>query len=238
MLAAVLSDIHANSHALKSVIKEINKIKPDIIFILGDLVGYYYHPDEVLQILDDFNTEIISGNHELMLKQVLQHDVTLESITKKYGSGIHEAIKLLGDKQINTLINLPETKDITLNDKSIKLCHGSPWDLSHYIYENNTDLLIKACEYCTSDVILLGHTHYPYVFKYNDKYVINPGSIGQSRLCGGIASWGLVKIGKEIKYFPKQTEFSVDNLYNEVKERDKTNTYLADVLKRRRANKI
>ena len=68
MKIAVLSDIHGNNLALKLVLDEARILGVERLFILGDIVGYYYHPEEVIHLLNDWHKEMIQRNHESMLK--------------------------------------------------------------------------------------------------------------------------------------------------------------------------
>ena len=47
MRVAVISDIHANLHALEAVLEAIDADPPDALWCLGDLVGYGPRPNEV-----------------------------------------------------------------------------------------------------------------------------------------------------------------------------------------------
>ncbi len=85
MKIGVLSDIHGNHYALKAVLEEARRCGVEYLFILGDLVGYYYYPDEVLKLLEDWPKEVIQGNHEEMLKEVLNKETEKETVRKKYG---------------------------------------------------------------------------------------------------------------------------------------------------------
>ena len=67
MRIGLLSDIHGNAHALKSVLKSAREKGVDKILCCGDYVGYYYEPDEVMFLLNDWDWVGISGNHEAML---------------------------------------------------------------------------------------------------------------------------------------------------------------------------
>jgi hypothetical protein len=55
-------------------LEEARRCGVEYLFILGDLVGYYYYPDEVLKLLEDWPKEVIQGNHEGMLKEVLNKE--------------------------------------------------------------------------------------------------------------------------------------------------------------------
>ena len=47
---AVISDIHANLHALEAVLEAIDADPPDELWCLGDLVGYGPRPNEVVDV--------------------------------------------------------------------------------------------------------------------------------------------------------------------------------------------
>jgi len=110
MKIAILSDIHGNDEALRTVIKEIDTLGVDKILFLGDYVGYYYNANIILDLIKSYDKEMIKGNHELLMKQSLNDKEKSLAIQKKYGSGIEYAKKLLSTEQINYLINLPEKK--------------------------------------------------------------------------------------------------------------------------------
>ena len=86
---AVLSDIHGNSTALRAVLRDLHHQQIEECFILGDLIGYYYRPLEVLRLLDESNIscQMIRGNHERMLERVLRDELKWEDIRSRYGHG-------------------------------------------------------------------------------------------------------------------------------------------------------
>ena len=94
MKIGLLSDIHANAHALKSVLKSAKGKNVDKLLCCGDYVGYYYEPDRVLALLDNWDWEGVSGNHEAMLFDWL-NDKNRKKIKDKYGSGISVAAEKL-----------------------------------------------------------------------------------------------------------------------------------------------
>ena len=59
MKIAIMSDIHGNYDALFEVLKIAKKEDVKHLLILGDLVGYYYHPDKILELLSEWNYDII-----------------------------------------------------------------------------------------------------------------------------------------------------------------------------------
>ena len=64
MKLAVISDIHGNYEALKSVLAEIDKMKITEIYCLGDVVGYYSQINECCNELIERNIPSLMGNHD------------------------------------------------------------------------------------------------------------------------------------------------------------------------------
>ena len=67
MKIAVLSDIHGNMEAFREVVKYLEKEQIKKVLILGDIIDYGPHSNEVITCLMDLPWEIICnirGNHE------------------------------------------------------------------------------------------------------------------------------------------------------------------------------
>ena len=89
MKIAILSDIHANISAFKAVLQDVEKQKCERLFILGDLVGYYYWPKDVVQyLMQSTCSTVIRGNHEDLLIKSIESEEFNEACYHKYGSGI------------------------------------------------------------------------------------------------------------------------------------------------------
>lgn len=232
MKIAVLSDIHGNIEALGEVLREAKKIKIEHIFVLGDLVGYYYHPDEVLKLLNDWPTDMIQGNHEKMLVESIENKNRETEISNKYGSGIKIAKKKLSSEIIHHLTNLPTRKRVVLDNIEFELCHGSPWDNDFYIYPDSDKEIFDRCRIKAADFVFLGHSHHPFVFNKNDCLIANVGSVGQSRQTGGVANWCIVDTSNKSLVF-KNTPFETKGVVAEIERIDPDIPYLRDVLLRK-----
>ncbi len=61
----VISDIHANLEALKTVLAAGSSLNYDRLLVLGDLVGYGADPNLVVECIRDLNPHaVIRGNHD------------------------------------------------------------------------------------------------------------------------------------------------------------------------------
>jgi len=231
MKIAVISDIHGNQIALAAVLKCIRRLNISKIFVLGDLVGYYYDPDRVLELLAPWECELVQGNHERMLAVALENQNCLPEIKEKYGSGIQFAINKLSPSQLDFLITLPTHKTITFDNLTFSLSHGAPWDQNIYIYPDTTEEVFQKFAKFPADFILMGHTHYPFVRTFENSLIVNPGSVGQARDVGQMASWCVIDTTSRSLVF-QHTPFEVKQLLAEVQAIDPEVAYLSQILLR------
>ena len=63
-MIAIISDVHGNYEALKSVLAKIDEMNISDIFCLGDVVGYYSQVNECCDELRKRNVKCIMGNHD------------------------------------------------------------------------------------------------------------------------------------------------------------------------------
>ena len=67
MKIGLLGDIHGNRYALDAVLTSARLFGIERLLITGDLIGYYFWPREVLELLTPWNFTAVYGNHESML---------------------------------------------------------------------------------------------------------------------------------------------------------------------------
>ena len=231
MKIAIISDIHGNYEALFSVLEKAKKESVEHLLILGDIVGYYYHPDKVLNLLAQWSYDMIKGNHEQILENLVKDSTLSEAVRLKYGSGHQEAINKLTEDQLELLFDLPETKSVNVDEISFLLSHGSPWASDYYIYPDSNNEVFKKCDIETFNFVLIGHSHYSFAIGNENSILINPGSVGQSRQNGGKASWCILNTNNSCFQF-LSTDYSTGNLLKEVSKKDPDIKYLCDILAR------
>ena len=233
MKIGLLSDIHANAHALRAVLKSAKKKGVDKILCCGDYVGYYYEPDEVMFLLNDWDWVGISGNHEAMLYDWLNEE-NRNVIKTKYGSGISIAAKKLTNEVASELCEMPCVYRLQIDNYKILLCHGSPWDRDIYIYPDAVEGVVnKMFEYDPDfDVLVFGHTHYPVIWEKNKTKIINPGSVGQPRDRRPGAAWALWDTDTNDVTFYREN-YDVDPVIEMCRKYNPDIKYLADVLLRK-----
>ncbi len=225
----IISDIHSNLEALQSVLAHIKSEFPNLseIYCLGDIVGYGSDPKSCLEIVfqEKLITKIVKGNHDHFVAQA--H--VPPQINSFAAEAIHYQIRNTPIELKWELSNLPLTQSIyhVISGKEILLTHGSPqYPLSEYIYDN-TKKQERLFEYMISnnvDILLLGHTHIPYVRKIEDPtekeiIILNPGSVGQPRDSDPRASYAVLNLENYKVDFVK-VDYNVDLTYQKIITRD------------------
>jgi len=230
MKVALLADIHGNFAALDSALTDIDKSGVKLILVAGDLVGYYYDPQSVLDSLNSRMWHGVRGNHEDMLVDWIG-GLGQSEVKKKYGSGIQVAAETLRQSSIDQLLALPPSRSLKVEGRDVLLCHGSPQQTDEYIYPNASIEARSGLDSPGHDLVVYGHTHHPVIWKDAGKIIVNPGSIGQQRngvLGAHWAIWDTESHTVTLRVSPYQTS----DLIQECHARDPQLPYLSDVLQR------
>lgn len=197
MKIAVISDIHANLHALTAVINDFEKRGVKKVFALGDYAMAGPQPVETLQFILTQQWEMIQGNTDKMI--ATYSEKTYEDAKTSFPV-MAEALKydmsVLPKKHIDFLAALPAEKIIEIEGIKIHLVHGSPRRNNENIYP---DLKPETVEEMTrnsdADLILCGHTHIPCGYQLNSKKtVVNVGSVGRSMTPDAVPCYAILDI--------------------------------------------
>lgn len=234
MKIAILSDIHANQHALAPVLEKITKMQIKKVLIAGDFVGYFFGASKVFSLLENYDYIACRGNHEnILLSYLNSSDINLIQ-GKPYKEGILQNISSLNDNVIQFLSSLEHPLEVTINERRILLCHGSPWNINTYIYPNSPNELFdefRNYKYNKYDLIITGNTHVQFIKRLENVILINPGSIGQNRIRGGYADWAVVDTDS-LKIDLYSEHYDTSTLQSECQKFAPHNEYLQKVILR------
>lgn len=238
MTIAFFSDIHANLPALNAFFDDLEGIQPDMVYCLGDLVGYNVWANEVVNEIRKRAIPTIMGNHdEALLLPPKEGDRSNRGITRR----------IVTEENRSYLINLPRHLKLTFQfgaeKLNILLVHGSPKAINDYLVDDYPEAEIsKMMENENADVILCGHTHIPYHRTIRTgtkhKHIINIGSVGKPkdgdpRLCYAILTFeGSFPLYKKelLKVAFRRKEYDLDIAMDAILKSDFLDSY-ADALK-------
>jgi predicted phosphodiesterase len=68
---------------------------------------------------------------------------------------------------------------VTVGGKLVGLYHGSPRDDVEYVFEESAEP--ELLRLSGTRLLILGHTHVPFVRRSKEGTIVNPGSVGQPR---------------------------------------------------------
>lgn len=174
MKIALISDIHANYFFLKELLDFVKEEKVEAIYCLGDLVGYYDQPNEVIELIREQSIYCIKGNHDkYLLGELTYDDDNREALYRTRSQK-----KILAEDNFNFLKNLSDELILKVNDKKIYMTHSFPGNCEKYLYQLNQLDRALSSKY---DYYFYGHTHIPMISYYYGTCVVNPGSVGQPR---------------------------------------------------------
>lgn len=197
MKIALFSDIHANLPALEAMFSEMEKIQPDAMYCLGDLVGYNIWPNEVINEIRRRGIPCIAGNYDFGVGRNSDDCGCAYKTEEDKAMGAQSIAlsnQLVGDAERAYLRTLPAhiQLEYQLNDEQLFLLmvHGSPRKINEYLFEDRDEKsMMRIMEAVNADLMFFGHTHKPYhrVFEYETdkgtacRHAINIGSVGKPK---------------------------------------------------------
>jgi predicted phosphodiesterase len=191
----ILADIHANWHALETVLADAEG-EYDQVICCGDLVGYNPHPDRVTGWVRENCQLVIRGNHDKVVAGLERLDWFNEvaQIAARW------TIQAMQPANIEFLKALPKGP---ATSQRFEICHGSPRDEDEYM--TSPPDAVAGFPYLDENLLFFGHSHLqggfaqrrnkvvviPAVKKKEREgvfqleadtlYMVNAGSVGQPR---------------------------------------------------------
>ena len=193
MRCAIIADVHSNLAAFTAVLNDTERRGGvEEVWCLGDVVGYGPDPHQCIELLRQYNHICVAGNHDwAALGKVDTSDFNPDA-----AAACHWTARQLSPEDIRYLESLP----LMVQRGDFTLVHGSPREpIWEYIL--STGSAKQNFAHLQSQFCLIGHSHVPLVFEYNEagtclfnefpvdsaltlgenRLIINPGGVGQPR---------------------------------------------------------
>ena len=192
---AVVSDLHANLDAFRTMLSDAGRLGVDEIACLGDVVGYGPLPAETLDAVRRHCSVVIAGNHDDAVSGRFDAstfiDVAREAALRHRAALSKDALDYLGS--LPYVCRFGEAAG----------AHGdftAPREFRYVDGESAAEANFAATD---APLLFVGHTHIPCIFHvgasgtvHRDKpqdfvletgvrYIVNPGSLGYPREEGG-----------------------------------------------------
>jgi diadenosine tetraphosphatase ApaH/serine/threonine PP2A family protein phosphatase len=196
----LLSDIHSNLEALEACLS----VAPahDIVFNLGDIVGYGANPNEVIDRSRALGNYFVRGNHDKAAAGLMD----LQDFNPIAGMAALWTREQLTPDNLEWLRSLPSGPIQLPELPDVQFVHGSPMDEDEYVVTARDAL--EPLLLSSVPLTFFGHSHVQGAFSSNPidagalrplyktvgqgeasewplkkgiQYLINPGSVGQPR---------------------------------------------------------
>jgi diadenosine tetraphosphatase ApaH/serine/threonine PP2A family protein phosphatase len=224
MRVAVISDVHANFHALTAVLRAIDGEHVDAIWCLGDTVGYGARPNECCETVQERADLCLIGNHDLVaLGELSVSDFNDEAAAA--ATWTSEALTPASETFLRRLESQAEAD-------GAQLFHASARDpVWEYVL---TAEAARATLELTSAPVVLGHSHVALALTLDHgdvlggvapggaqlelagRWLLNPGSVGQPRDGDPRAAWLLLDLDRNVADF-RRVPYPIDQSQAEIR---------------------
>jgi len=193
MRFAILGDIHSNLEALNAVLEDLDKLKIDKIFCIGDIVGYGADPIECVKTAKKRFELTVAGNHDMAVIDRLNLGWFKDSAAKVI-AWTKDELSMDEKEYLNEISLIDVYKDIVF-------VHGSLYEPGEFYYLTNKTQIMRNFDFQEDKKIcFIGHSHKPCVVLFDDvignaficanqevyvekhkRYLVDVGSVGQPR---------------------------------------------------------
>jgi predicted phosphodiesterase len=203
MAYAVISDVHANLHALEAVLADIKTRGIDEIHFGGDAVGYGPRPNECIRLLKAECKTLVAGNHDWAL---IGYTDT-EYFNRYAAAAILWSRGVVTEDFFGDLATFKILKKLEEHDALI--VHSTPLDPEKWNYIFSPWEIEINFRNFTQKICFVGHSHFPVIFEKlpsgelidhknrvefggSCRYIVNVGSVGQPRDHDPRASYAVI----------------------------------------------
>ena len=204
MKIVIVSDIHANLAALKALPER----DFDQLWCVGDLVDYGPRPHEVVQWVQHTAAIAVRGNHDHAAGFSVDPQCSLP-FKRLAAETLRFTQEVLTEDDVRFLRNLPVRRETVVNSTRFYLVHSTPTDPLFGYCPEQSERWQKEVECINADVLIVGHTHTPFIRIVGNTTIVNPGSLGQPKTGRPFACYAVWEDGrislKEYPYLVRET---------------------------------
>jgi putative phosphoesterase len=162
MKLAIISDLHADVHALRDALVQIKRLGCDEVVCAGDVLDWGLSPEATIRELRERRIPTIRGNHGRWALSE-GHDTSGWDLTPG---------------AMAFLESLPASWTRRVDDVRVAVWHARPKSDMKGIYPDASGTeLASQLDRAEADVLVVGHTHLPFARFVDRRLVCNPGAL-------------------------------------------------------------
>lgn len=183
MKIAALGDIHGNYQALITILDHVDRWRPDLVLVLGDIINRGPRSRECLHLIQDRGKSpawhIIKGNHEGYVLNMEDSALPRSEMKFELRRVIYFTYDSLSSEDIQAVKDLPVQISVeTAGNQLIRANHASTASDRIGIYPDTPEPDLPGLIDQDANLFLVGHTHQPFIRKWKTTTVVNTGSVG------------------------------------------------------------
>jgi diadenosine tetraphosphatase ApaH/serine/threonine PP2A family protein phosphatase len=225
MRVAVITDVHANRHALDAVLAQVDEEGVDALWCLGDTVGYGPQPNECCELVRARADVCLVGNHDL----VALGELTVTDFNDEAAAAAVWTSERLVDTAESFLRGLSPHEDV----HGAQLFHASARD-AVWEYVLTEEAARATLDLTTAPLVLVGHSHVALAIstqgegvagglapegtevQLERRWLLNPGSVGQPRDGDPRAAWLLLDTARRFASF-RRAAYPIEKTQAEIR---------------------
>ncbi len=169
MKIVLLADLHGNMVATKAMEQELDRIRPDEVYFLGDAVGKGPESDKTCDWVRTHCNHWIAGNWD--------------RATRLYPDYNAFYVKQLGPDRLEWLDSLPLEDELTISGLRFRLVHGRFLDPLYMSFDSD-EKLREGFRFKDgrpdADGMICADCHRPFIRPLEGGYALNTGSVGDN----------------------------------------------------------
>ena len=169
MKIVLLADLHGNMVATEAMERELDKIRPDDIWFLGDAIGKGPESDKTCDWVRSHCNHWVAGNWD-------------RGLSKERGNDSFYT-RQIGQERFDWLDSLPLEDELTISGIRFRLVHGRFLDPLYLSFDPD-EKLREGFRFHDgrpeADGMICADSHRPFIRPLEGGYALNTGSIGNN----------------------------------------------------------
>lgn len=180
MRIGIISDIHGDMQSLTAAADCLQQQSVDVVLCAGDVVERGSDDHGVISYFRQHGIPCVQGNHD---ENAVRHaELSSDSDEPSEQESPPNLETPLSHEAVEFLKALPRTLTFEFCKTTLLLAHATPSDNGAPVFQDSAcDSLSKKFKKdlarMEADILIVGHTHFPFDIRNKGKRVLNPGSV-------------------------------------------------------------
>jgi putative phosphoesterase len=186
MRIGLFGDIHGNMLGLEAAWRSLSAAGAELSVCTGDIVQFGPEPEACVSFLREHAIDCVQGNCDRAVARDRRttgdefENVHWRNLAREALEWTRGSLTRAGRSWLRSL---PEESRFEIGRRTVAVTHGLPGNVAGSLSSSaDPEVLDVLLERCGAGILVLGHTHEPFLIRRPGGWIINPGSIGGGSL--------------------------------------------------------